>query len=208
MYGWLYGCEDMHIYFILPIFRQAWKLDFFRELNKRWSMNFSPTNFASISPYLELISGSSQLIHRLSQFGFGETFRHWISLLYYDASLQGKVNSFLTESIPLLRGVRQGDPLSPLSYVLCMEVFTVNLHPDTHIEGLLVPGASSQRFQISQYADDCTCLVKTMFSLDRLFQLIQRYEIAAGAKLNQDGGYAVVGMEIVPSHPAWSLMGK
>ena len=42
---------------------------------------------------------------------------------------------------------------------------------------------------------------------DRLFQLIQRYEIAAGAKLNQDGGYAVVGMEIVPSHPAWSLMG-
>ena len=73
--------------------------------------------------------------------------------------MQVIVNGFLTKSIPLLQGVKQGDPLSPLLYVLCMEVFSVNLHRDPQIEGLLVPGASGQCFQISQYADDCACLV-------------------------------------------------
>ena len=125
------------------------------------------------------------LLNTLSCFGFGETFRRWISLLYCDASMQVIVNGFLTESIPLLRGVRQGDPLSPLLYVLCMEVFAVNLRRDPQIEGFLVPGASGRRFQISQYADDCTCFIKTLFSLDKLFNFIYRYELATGAKLNR-----------------------
>ena len=123
------------------------------------------------------------LSNTLSRFGFGETFCRWISLLCCGASMQVIVNGFLTESIPLLRGVRQGDPLSPLLYVLCMEVFAVNLRRDPHIEGFLVPSASGRRFQISQYADDCTCLGKTLFSLDKLFNFIYRHELATGAKL-------------------------
>ena len=55
----------IYIYiFILPIFLQARQPDFFRELNMLWSMNCSETNFASFSPYLELISVSSNLIRR------------------------------------------------------------------------------------------------------------------------------------------------
>ena len=123
------------------------------------------------------------LLNTLSRFGFGETFCRWISLLCCGASMQVILNGFLTESTPLLRGVRQGDPLSPLLYMLCMEVFAVNLRRDPQIEGFLVPGASGQRFQISQYADDCTRLVKTLFSLDKLFNFIYRYELASGAKL-------------------------
>ena len=82
------------------------------------------------------------LLNTLSRFGFGETFCRWISLLCCGAYMQVIVNGFLTESIPLLRGVRQGDPLSPLLYMLCMEVFAVNLRRDPQIEGFLVPGAS------------------------------------------------------------------
>ena len=68
---------------------------------------------------------------------------------------------------------------------MCTEVLTVNLCRDPQIEGFLQPDASGQRFQISQYADDCTYLAKTMFSLDKLFQLIHRYELATAAKLNR-----------------------
>lgn len=70
-------------------------------------------------------------------------------------------------------------------YLLCIEVFAANVRSDPLINGFLIPGASGRWFKISQYADDCTCLVKNMFSLDRLFQLIQSYELATGAKLNR-----------------------
>ena len=125
------------------------------------------------------------LLNVISQFGFGETFQRWISVLYNNASMRVIVNGFLTDSIPLSRGVRQGDPLSPLLYVLCIEVFAANLRLDPHIEGFLIPGALGRRFKISQYADDCTCFVKNVFSLDKLLRLVQHFELATGAKLNR-----------------------
>ena len=48
----------------------------------------------------------------METFGIGESFLHWIRLIYSNASTKVKVNGFLTPTIPLKRGVRQGDPLS------------------------------------------------------------------------------------------------
>ena len=70
------------------------------------------------------------------------------------------VNGFLTDGIFLERGVRQGDFLSLLLYILCAEVLAANIRHDSTIKGFLLPGASGQHFKIGQYADDSTCLVK------------------------------------------------
>ena len=59
----------------------------------------------------------SFLMQCLRRFGFGPDFQTWISSLYCNASMQVIVNGFLTDSVPLKRGVRQGDPLSPLLYI-------------------------------------------------------------------------------------------
>ena len=50
----------------------------------------------------------------LKRFGFGPDFCKWISTFYFGANMHIILNGWLTASIPLLRGVRQGDPLSPL----------------------------------------------------------------------------------------------
>ena len=51
------------------------------------------------------------------------------------------INDCLSSKICLQRGVRQGDPLSPLLYVICVEVLASLIRRSREIEGLLSPGA-------------------------------------------------------------------
>ena len=123
------------------------------------------------------------LCRTLERFGFGPSFLRWISTLYHGVSMKITVNGFLTEQILLQRGVRQGDSLSPLLYVICAEVLAQNIRNHTGIQGFLLPGANSY-FKIRQYADDSTCFVKDTYSLQNLFYLLRKFERGTGAKLN------------------------
>ena len=70
------------------------------------------------------------------------------------------VNDFLTNPVKLSRGVRQGDALSPMLYVLCVEVLAYTIRNSSQIEGFLLPGAAGAQFKVSQYADDTTAFAK------------------------------------------------
>ena len=120
----------------------------------------------------------------LNLFGFGPSFRNWIFTLYNDAYMQIIVNDFLTSPVRLSRGVRQGDALSPMLYVLCVEVLACTIRNSPRIEGFLLPGAGGAQFKVSQYADDTTVFVKDESSLIYLFNAISLYEKGSGARLN------------------------
>ncbi len=75
------------------------------------------------------------LYRTMHAFGFGRTFLHWVQLLYSNATTRIKVNGFLTPRIPLLRGVRQGCSLSPLLYVLIIEILALQLRANPNIVG-------------------------------------------------------------------------
>ena len=49
------------------------------------------------------------------------------------------VNEWLSDTIPLSRGVRQGDSLSPLLYILCVETLACKIRNNPDIEGFLLP---------------------------------------------------------------------
>ena len=94
------------------------------------------------------------------------------------------VNGFLSDKIPIKRGVRQGGSLSPMLYILCVEVLACKVRASCDIEGFLLPGAGGVQFKVGQYADDTTSLVKYVASLHNLFREIKLYELGTGAKLN------------------------
>ena len=79
------------------------------------------------------------------------------------------LNGYLSGKIDLKRGVCQGDPLSPLLYVLCVEVLASQIRSSPFISGFLLPGAKGTHFRVRQYADDRTTFVKNISSLTQLF---------------------------------------
>lgn len=124
------------------------------------------------------------LLQLLEVYGFFPDFCRWVSTLYYDAFMQIIINDQLSPKICLKRGVRQGDPLSPLLYVLCLEVLASLIHVSPEIEGFLLPGANGLQAWARLYADDIFAVLKSLRSLEALFYLVDLYEKGAGAKLN------------------------
>ena len=127
----------------------------------------------------------SFLMDLLKRFGFGPDFCHWIETFYFGANMRIILNGWLTDPIILHRGVRQGDSLSPLLYVLCVEVLACQIRRSKDIRGFLLPGASGRQFRVRQYADDTTSFLKDFNSLVCLFDIISIYEKGSGAKLNR-----------------------
>lgn len=83
--------------------------------------------------------------------------------------MQIAVNGFLSDKIPIKRGVRQGNSLSPILYILCVEVLACKIRACSDIEGFLLQSAGGDQFKVGQYADDTTSLVKNVASLHNLF---------------------------------------
>ena len=125
------------------------------------------------------------LLNLLEHFGFGPWFRACIATLYNGAFMQVLVNDFLSNPILLERGVRQGDALSPMLYVLCVEALACKIRASPDVKGFLLPGAGGLEFRVCQYADDTTAFVKDERSLHALFNIIGDFERGSGAKLNR-----------------------
>ena len=95
----------------------------------------------------------------LSRMGFGPSFIRWVNLLYSGIESAVNVNEHVTPFFRLTRGVRQGCTLSPLLYVLYVEVLVCYIHSSPEIFGLCLPGAPLLLPVISQYADDTSLVV-------------------------------------------------
>ena len=122
------------------------------------------------------------LLHHL---GFGPIFCKWIQTFYSGAYMRIILNGHLTDKIFLQHGVRQGNPLSPLLYVICVEALANLIRCASNINGYLLPGAKGRCAKTRLYADDTTVLLKNFSSLVSLFSTIAIYEASSGAKLNK-----------------------
>ena len=117
----------------------------------------------------------------LRKYGFGETFISWIFRLYRNAATRFMINGFLTDKFSILRGVRQGCPLSPLLYVLIIELLAIQLRINPNIVGFTVGG---EKIVSLHYADDATITITQNRCFKEVYKDLRDFEDATGAKVN------------------------
>ena len=80
-----------------------------------------------------------QFIHNTFQlFNFGEKFRQWIKIIYNGGKSCISNNGHISESFEIKRSTRQGDPISPLVFILCLEILFITLRSDENIRGIKI----------------------------------------------------------------------
>jgi len=123
------------------------------------------------------------LLEILSHLGFGPSWCTLIANLLKSASTQIILNGEPGDYIYHQRGLRQGDPLSPMLFILVMDVLN-SLFSQANREGLLRPLHSTGQ-RLSLYADDVALFIRPEEAdLQLTKSLLQIFGEASGLHTN------------------------
>jgi hypothetical protein len=119
--------------------------------------------------------------------GFNATWLQWMSSIFNSGTSAILLNGVPGKSFHCRTGVRHGDPLSPLLFVLAADLLhtLLNKAMDQHLLNLPIPLVCSTDFPIIQYAEDTLiimegCARKLIF----LKSLLQIFATSTSLKVN------------------------
>ena len=123
------------------------------------------------------------LFKTMEKMGISPIFINFIKTLYKQKTSMITNNAFLSDQIPLQRGLRQACPLSLPLYVIQVEVTTININNNNSIKGIHIPNKTKQ-LKISQYADDSNLFLKDEESLNKDLHFFEKLNKATGITIN------------------------
>ncbi|GJZ24055.1 putative RNA-directed DNA polymerase, eukaryota, reverse transcriptase zinc-binding domain protein [Tanacetum coccineum] len=124
------------------------------------------------------------VLHKL---GFGLTWRAWIKACLYSSRTYILVNRSPTSKFSLKRGLRQGDPLSPLLFIIVMEGLHMSLKEACHsglLKGIKI-GSSGITLSHMFYADDVVIVTYwNSIDMENIIRILHVFYLASGLKIN------------------------
>ena len=125
----------------------------------------------------------------LNFFSFGESLRKWVKVFYTDIMSTILYHGHLSTFFPIERGVRQGDPLSPYLFLICVELLADGIKANTNVKGMKTKDTESL---IGHYADDTFfTLDESESSLQHCLNTLELYAECSGLKVNIDKTKAI-----------------
>lgn len=125
------------------------------------------------------------ILEVLSYLGFGSRWRTLLCNLFSSSSTRILLNGIPGEPIRHCRGLRQGDPLSPMLFIIAMDVLSglVAKADELGLLQLLAPRHIGHRLSI--YADDVVMFISPSSSdLELTRVMLQKFGTASGLHAN------------------------
>ena len=123
----------------------------------------------------------------LSEFGIKGKFQKWLKILYKQMKSAILTNGYVSRYFPVQRGIRQGDSLSALLYIIQCEPLNAMIRNDQTIKGISIVGHSeTTEIKSKQYVDDTFICLRNRRDIETCLNKIDEFGYASGSKLNKD----------------------
>ena len=130
----------------------------------------------------------SWLFKVLNKFSFGEKFIKWVKMMYKNMKSSILTNGYLSEYFPISRGIRQGDSLSALLYVIQAEPLAEYIRKSNVTQGIIIKDHEdnkNHKVMGCQYVDDATAILTNENEINPYLEIIDEYNKASGSTLNK-----------------------
>ncbi|KAG0735225.1 hypothetical protein G6F23_011743 [Rhizopus arrhizus] len=127
-------------------------------------------------------------------FGFPPSLVHSLESLFFGNAVRININGYFTNRIDQRRGLRQGDPLSPLLFNIALEPFLRHILQDSSFQGFQFQLVSNSvtttsntmppPLKVLAYADDVCVLLHSTDDYCRLHHHLDRYGSVSNATVN------------------------
>ena len=108
-------------------------------------------------------------------------------MLYWELSSDILDNGEIVKGYSIKRGVKQGDALSCVLFIMCMEPLIKSIEKNQDIEPIFSRGVGSNLPKIYAYADDVNCVTKDTPGCTQIFfEEYERLTKLSGLMLNAD----------------------
>ena len=78
--------------------------------------------------------------------------------------------------------MRQGDPLSPILFILGLEILACSIRKNENIQGFQI---GNSEVKLTLFADDMTCFLRNGSSYDCLRVCLTKFSECSGLKVNE-----------------------
>jgi hypothetical protein len=127
------------------------------------------------------------LDYMLGRFGFSDKWRSWMKACVCGGNLSVLVNGSPTNEVHIKRGLKQGDPLAPLLFLLVAEGLGGLMRKAVEMSKFqpFLVGRNGLPISLLQYADDTLCIGgATVENLWVLKAVLRGFEMVSGLKVN------------------------
>ena len=122
------------------------------------------------------------IIKALQKVGIEGTFLNIIKAIYDKPTANIVLNDEKLKPFPLRSGRRQGCPLSPLLFLIVLEVLATAIRKEKEVKGIQI---RKEEVKLSLFADDMIlCIENPKYATRKLLELINEFGKVAGYKIN------------------------
>ena len=118
----------------------------------------------------------------LDKFNFGPNLKKWIQMFQKNSNSRIILNGHLSDPFLLERGCRQGDPISPYIFILCLEYLALAFKEDKGVKGLKL---GNKEHKLCQYADDTSIFLEASEkNLKQSLKILNWFHFKSGLQVN------------------------